>query len=620
MVRNAAAGVSMLRVWMLLTMGAWVLVGGSGAPEAAPAADEALAGVWDAGRYIALDEIRAGMAGYCLTEYGPAGVERFALEVVDVVRDIEPGRDAILVRGLDERFVHTGPVAGCSGSPVYIEGRLAGALAFAWTLSKDPLYGATPIAEMLLVGARGSGKGVGEAVAGGFEALDWRQPIDLRRLARGRVDTDGPGMAGRGLSRLAVPVMTSGLSEAGCRELEAVLRPFGMAVMGGSGAQAEGAGVSARFEPGSCLMVPLVSGDISISVQGTVTEVVGETVYGFGHGFLGYGDVDLPIATGRVHTVVSSLSRSFKLASVGRTIGALRQDAASAVVGRMDVEAGTFPLTITVDRFNDVGPRRYECRVARNRGLTASVVRAAVSGAALRMGEFPPEHSIAYRASIGLAGDRRVRFANVSTGTALSEAMAEVGGIIELVMNNPYELLDVESVEFDVTVTPRTMVSRIWSVEVADTRVRAGERLGVEVIVESVLAGKRLHRFELAVPEHVKPGKYGLLVCGAYGYEDFLRKNAPHRLVAQSIEGLMTALNDLLTIERRRLYCILMLPAGGVTVETQELPDLPATKALVMQSPGRTLTTLPYRQWVEVGRDIEAVVMDRSMLEITVEP
>ena len=618
MVRNAAAGVSMLRVWMLLTMGAWVLVGGSSAPAAAPAA-EALAGVWDAGRYIGLDEIRAGMEGHCLTEYGPGGVERFALEVVDVVRDIEPGRDAILVKGLDERFIHTGPVAGCSGSPVYIEGRLAGALAFAWTLSKDPLYGATPIAEMLWVGASGSGKGVGGAVAGGFEVLDWREPIDLGRFARWRVAADGPGRVGRGLSRLVVPVMTSGLSEAGCRELEAALRPFGMAVAGGSGAQAEGAGVSARFEPGSCLMVPLVSGDISISVQGTVTEVVGDTVYGFGHGFLGYGDVDLPIATGRVHTVVSNLERSFKLASVGRTIGALRQDAASAVVGRMGVEAGSFPLTITVHRFNDVAPRRYECRVARNRMLTAAVVRAAVSGAALRMGDLPPEHSVAYRASIGLAGDRRVKFANVSTGSALSEAMAEVGGIIEMVMNNPYEILDVESVDFEVTVTPRTMVSRIWSVEVADTQVRPGQRVPVEVIVESVLAGKRRHRFEMAVPENLKPGKYGILVCGAYGYEDFLRKNAPHRLVAQSIEGLMTALNDLLNIERSRLYCILMLPAGGVTVETQELPDLPATKALVMQSPGRTLTMLPYRQWVQDSRDIGAVVLDRSVVEITVE-
>ena len=109
-------------------------------------------GVWDPARYISIDEIKPGMQAYCLTEYGIAGIEKFGLEIVDVVRNIEPGRNAILVKGTDERFMRTGPVAGCSGSPVYIEGRLAGALAFAWPFSKDPLYGATPIEEMLRVG------------------------------------------------------------------------------------------------------------------------------------------------------------------------------------------------------------------------------------------------------------------------------------------------------------------------------------------------------------------------------------------------------------------------------------------------------------------------------------
>ena len=98
------------------------------------------------------------MDAYCLTEYGVAGIEKFGLEVVDVVRDFEPGLDVILVYGTDERFIHTGPVMGCSGSPVYINGRMAGALAYAWPYAKDPLYGATPIAEMLMLG-RGNRSG-----------------------------------------------------------------------------------------------------------------------------------------------------------------------------------------------------------------------------------------------------------------------------------------------------------------------------------------------------------------------------------------------------------------------------------------------------------------------------
>jgi len=106
----------------------------------------------DSSRYITVDEVKPGMKAYCLTVFEGTEVEKFDLEVLDVVRDFRPGMDAILVKGLDERFIHTGPVGGCSGSPVYIEGRMAGALAFGWTFSKDPLYGVTPIKDMLRVG------------------------------------------------------------------------------------------------------------------------------------------------------------------------------------------------------------------------------------------------------------------------------------------------------------------------------------------------------------------------------------------------------------------------------------------------------------------------------------
>jgi hypothetical protein len=111
--------------------------------------------MWDAQRYIRVSEVKPGMPAYCLTDYGDAGVEKFEMKVLDVaygIPDLEPGRSSILVMGTDERLKRTGLVQGCSGSPVYIDGRLAGALAWGYTYSKDPLYGVTPIEEMLEVG------------------------------------------------------------------------------------------------------------------------------------------------------------------------------------------------------------------------------------------------------------------------------------------------------------------------------------------------------------------------------------------------------------------------------------------------------------------------------------
>jgi len=148
---------------------------------------------WDPARYISLDEIKPGMEAYCLTEYGVDGVEKFGLKVIDIVRDFEPGRDIILVQGTDERFVHTGPVAGCSGSPVYIDGRMAGALAFAWTYSKDPLYGATAIADMLRVGR---GRADEPASGGPAFSFDYSKPIDLAEIDR-QISTPRPSQKNR---------------------------------------------------------------------------------------------------------------------------------------------------------------------------------------------------------------------------------------------------------------------------------------------------------------------------------------------------------------------------------------------------------------------------------------
>lgn len=173
-----------------------------------------LEGIWDAGRYISVDEVRPGMEAYCLTVYKGTEVEKFGLEVLSVVRDYGPGRDAILVQGTDERFIRTGPVAGCSGSPVYIDGRLAGALAFGWFYSKDALYGVTPFEEMLRVGRSGGGKdgAVKGGGAGGGYSFDFSRPIDFAEVER-EIASRGflPSADFGGASMLPCPVVTSGL-------------------------------------------------------------------------------------------------------------------------------------------------------------------------------------------------------------------------------------------------------------------------------------------------------------------------------------------------------------------------------------------------------------------------
>jgi hypothetical protein len=575
-------------------------------------------GIWDPDKYISIDEIRPGMEAYCLTVFKGTEAEKFSLEVLSVVRNMMPGRDAILVQGTDERFIHPGPVGGCSGSPVYIDGRLAGALAFAWFYSKDPLYGVTPIEEMLSVGTISrSEQPQGQR---GF-VFDFSTPVDFAEIDRQiTISRASRKNIQAGMTFLPCPLITSGLPAEVCEQLNASVEPFGLMVVSGISGDADAnKSQDAQLVPGACLVVPLVTGDITMEVIGTVTEVAGDKVYGFGHSFLGYGPVDLPMATGQVHTVVSSMARSFKVASMLEIVGALTMDESAAVLGRIGAKARMIPLTMRIDRYNDPETRVYNCQVVDNRLYTPLVLRSAVAGAAFYLGNFPPDHMIEYKVTIAVVDAEAITFENVSTGMGLAEMTMESVNSVALLMNNPYEKVDIKSIDFDVRIMPQNISSHIWSVDLSDSKVKAGQAIELSVIVESPLSQKKEYQCSLKIPDELAPGKYDLIVCGGYGYQEFLRKVVPYKFVPQSLTTLVEAINFLLAIKQDKLYFLLVLPTGGVAVEKAELPDLPATKVLVLQDAKRTLRTQPYSQWLEKSLRTGTVCLDKKVMRITVE-
>ncbi|MGA2173057.1 MAG: SpoIVB peptidase S55 domain-containing protein [Sedimentisphaerales bacterium] len=582
-----------------------------------------LDGVWDPARYIGIDEIRPGMEAYCLTVYKGTEVEKFGLEVLSVIRNFMPGRDVILVRGTDERFIHSGPVAGCSGSPVYIDGRLAGAYAYGWIFSKDPIIGVTPIAEMLVAGGPDSQQGGGVPPAGGVGlSFDFSRPLDFSQVEKkfsAALSSSRGDFAGATV--LPSPLIVSGVPEAVRADLDGLLGPLGfMVVSGGGGGSAAGGDVcDVKLAPGACLMVPLVTGDITFNVVGTVTEVRGDEIYGFGHAFLGYGAVDLPMATGQVHTVMSSVMRSFKIATSGSIVGALTMDNSTAVRGKVGRQARMIPLTIKVSRYNDSQPRRYNCQVVDNRTLTPMLLKEVVGGAVLMRGDLSPDNTLRYKATIELEGAKPVTFENISTGMDLAEMMRDSVSPAALLMNNPYRPVSIKSLDFDVTVSEKNVTSAIWSVGLSSGRVKRGEEVAVEVVTESFQSEKRKYQFNFVVPENTPAGTYQLMVCGGYDYEEFLRKAVPHRFVPENLDTLVGAINDILAIGRDELHCILVLPTGGVAMENAELPELPATKAMVLGDAKRAITMQAFPGWIDKSVRTGAVIIDKKIMNITVE-
>jgi hypothetical protein len=277
------------------------------------------------------------------------------------------------------------------------------------------------------------------------------------------------------------------------------------------------------------------------------------------------------------------------------------------------------PLTVKVDRYNDPQTRVYNCRFVSNRLLSPWVLRRTLPGALLTLGSLPPDHMIKYEVTIGIEDAEPIAFKNVSTALDISDVLTETAASVALLMGNPYKSVNIESIDMNVSIEPKRIVSRIWSLDLADAKLKAGEQIKFDVVVESFLAGKKKYQSSIQIPDDLAPGKYNLMVCGGYDYLRFLIKATPHKFVAKNLSSLLEAMNNILAVKRDRLYCVLALPAGGITLERAELPDLPGTKTLVLLDPKRTLKTQPYQHWVEKSFHTGTITLDKKIMRITVE-
>lgn len=567
----------------------------------------------DKSRYITIDEIQPGMEASCLTVFEAAKVERFPLQVVSIIRNFSPGRNAILVRGTDERFMHVGPVAGCSGSPVYIDGRIAGALSFAWSLSKDALYGVTPIEEMLAVS---SGR-YDDADARHIK-LDLTEPLNMDALWKSAIAPAGGAQTPvAGASWLPIPLAIS-LPETSLTNLRQILEPMGFLPV--SGGMAKGSRTdTSQIVPGAAIAVPLVTGDITMSAIGTVTDVVDGRFYAFGHALLGYGKLELPVAPAYIHTIVANLQRSFKVGDAGEIAGTLTRDEQTAVYGILGTMPPMIDLRMTVERYNDPEKRVYNCRLAKDDYLTPQLLNTIIYGAAQARGDLPPENSISYEIRIRPKGLPEIRTANISTDSGLADLVREAVAPTNLLLNNPYRKIEIESIDLQVKLNRKSLAASIRSFDVSRSRLKAGQTLEATASIYSYRSGSRKLSWQVAIPENMPPGTYKLMAMGQDAYLRFASQAAPQRFSGGSFDGILTNIDNVLSARRDRLYSVLTLPPGGLAVERSEMPDLPAGKAVLLADPGRAFRVQPMQQWAEQQIPFEGIIGDSRTIEITIE-
>ncbi len=305
-------------------------------------------------------------------------LEQFGVEVLGVMKDVSPGRDMILARLSGCNLEHAGIIQGMSGSPVYIDGKLVGAVAFAWEFAKDPIAGITPFEQMVAYVRANDRRIAAESrpaeperpEKGGVRTAGVRldpetlgdrdQPLPaIAEPGNGPTAVSGGGLAG--MKPIATPMAASGFTPRSLAMLAERLGPVGLAPTAGGSAQAE---IVARFGdkplvPGAPVSVAMVTGDFDLSGIGTVTHVEGDRVYAFGHPMMGQGACEFPMMTGYIHTVYPRTSVSMKLGSPLKVVGVLDTDVSTAVSGRLGQTPDMLPMSVQVQSGRFAEPHTY---------------------------------------------------------------------------------------------------------------------------------------------------------------------------------------------------------------------------------------------------------------------
>jgi hypothetical protein len=617
---------------------------------------------------LGVDQVRVGMKGYGLTVFHGSKVEPFACEVVSVMRDFAPQRSVIWIRCPDARMQLSGPVQGMSGSPIYLwsdnephtpgtGGRLIGAFAFGYSGSKDCYVGVQPIENMRgtgermtapagrramsesPVGADTLGSTLAQLVRGSDGArLSVNQSWRLRGLSRALSSTENqanslqnealstapppplPGLSGRAWS-MQLPLAIG--SERTSLALAPLLEPMGLMPVQAGPSVASGKpppdtdAQSIHWEPGGVLALPLAFGDADLSAVGTVTEVLPDgRVLAFGHAMFGQGDVSLPMATGYVHMVMPGLVSSFKLGGSAVIRGSLLRDEPSAVAGLPNVPFVTSPVTVTV-KMPGQASKLFKYQVARHKRLTPLIAASLAARSMESEGSPPMESTAVLTGKIVFAGQRELEVRSMIPDPQAAALMMEVLTPLAAMAQNAHASVMLESMDLNVQVEQGVRASTLVNARLDRSTLESGDTVRGTLRLQAFGAAAVDRRFEFALPTGLSDGDYTLSICDAPTYLAMLLANRPHLMATSSADDVLSLLKRVLSIKGDALYLVMPLPAQGLAVGGQELPQLPSSRRALLAVPSSTVAT-NFTDWAEQVLPLDTVPSGNQSFTLSV--
>ena len=577
-----------------------------------------------------VEDVRPGMKGYAVTVFSGSDTDRFEIEVIDVVRDYQPKQDAILFRSSDPRLVHSGIVGGMSGSPIYIDGKLVGALAYGYRFNKDPIGGITPIKNMLAVGdlpfrpevlpeARtGPRSASAKARAGAAGWADAMLGLDVSPLpARRRPAEQDPA---QGLAPLGAPMAVSGLGAAATRMLADQLGLI--PARGGANGSTLPAPAQKTWKGGDSVSVVLIRGDNAVSPNGTITWVggkQGERLLGFGHEMFGAGPSNLPIADARVHVIIPSVERSVKLSSALAVRGTLIQDRQAGISLRTDLTAPLIPVLTELRGPEAAMPARtYNSEVALGVDLTpnlaASLLTDALSEGSGDGTELVArvEHEIAITTS---KGPRTLRisdeqfFAQGVDPRAIARTRGPI--VIAALLDNDFEVATIRSIVQRASIEYGAPVETIESVRLAQGEVHAGDLVQLELRLRDYRGKQRSELLALRIPDDA--GEQDIQIELTSG------QNArPPRPIPDTLDDLLDTLEAV--YPARSLVATIYREEEGLSTRHGLMSELPGSVLETLSAPGATIGPVRFKQMARRVLPTKNLVDGEHAIKVSVLP
>jgi hypothetical protein len=538
---------------------------------------------------IPLDQIKPGMTGVGYTIFAGDQIEKFDLEVLGILPNLMgPRQSIILVQLKGPHVEHTGVAAGMSGSPVYIDGKLAGALSLRFgQFNKEPLGGVTPIQDVLSL-PTGDSVSPTATVAGGATPQGTPEASDTSTtMARARFSLPGAwagaaeGPGGAFLQPIASPLVLSGFTPATLRKFAPEWEAYGMVATPGGSAPPQAN--DSQIAPGDMISMVLAQGDLSVNAACTVTAVTEDRVYACGHPLFGLGGVQMPMARGRVVTTLASDLASTKIVNAGGVIGTLTQDRLTAVMGRIGAPPPMIPVTLSV--VTPDGEKQINVQMISDSKLTPLLAGMVFLNGLTQNINYAEGTTLRLTGSIDIAGHSPVVIENMYTPTdqltpdGFSVA-AGVQGLFNRIFSNPYETPDIQRVVLRVDSLPERRMVRIENAWSDTLEAMPGQTVLVKVLLRPYRGTPFVREVPITVPVQATRGtRLRALVSDSNSLN-----RVPNLLASQgrlgSLDQLITLLNR--TRSNDRLYVTLLTAAPTLIVEDKELPGAPLSQLNVL--------------------------------------